>query len=121
MIEAIYDEFFYTYAFDFEGNYDRLIKKFCHMSLFSVCLHFLRCRRSCEKKSGYCKLFSRVRENTFYEYNAFLGLKVSSDTDNYLNISSSERVDPDVFLSKPAYFPYCFNESNGKYSDFYNV
>ena len=121
LIEAIYDEFFYPYAFDFEGNYDRLIKKFCHMSLFSVCLHFLRCRRSCEKKSGYCKLFSRVRENTFYEYNAFLGLKVSSDTDNYLNISSSERVDLDVFLSKPAYFPYCFNESNGKYSDFYNV
>ena len=40
-------------AFDFEEIYDKLIKKFCHMSLFSVCLHFLRCRRSCEKKSGY--------------------------------------------------------------------
>ena len=40
-------------AFDFEEIYDKLIKKFRHMSLFSVCLHFLRCRRSCEKKSGY--------------------------------------------------------------------
>ena len=119
LIEAIYNEFFYTYAFDFDGNYDRLMKKFRHMSLFSVCLHFLRCRRSCGKKSGDCKLCSRVRETTFYEYNAFLSSKVSSDTDNFLNISSSERVDLDLFLSKPAYFPYCFNESKGKCSDFY--
>ena len=64
-------------AFDFEEIYDKLIKEFRHMSLFSVCLHFLRCRRSCEKKSGYCKMCSRVRENTFYDYNAFLSLKVS--------------------------------------------
>ena len=74
------------------------------MSLFSVCLHFLRCWRSCEKKSGYCNLCSRVRENTFYEYNAFL--------------SSSERIDLDVFLNKPAYFPYCFTESAGICLDF---
>ena len=97
-------------AFDFEEIYDKLIKKFCHMSLFSVCLHFLRCRRSCDKKSGYCKMCSRVRENTFYDYNAFLSLKVSRMGD-YLDISSSERVDLDVFLNRPAYFPYCFCES----------
>ena len=60
---------------------------------------------------------SRVRENTFYEYNAFLSLKVSSNTDDYLNISSSERIDLDVFLTKPAYFPYYFTESSGKCSD----
>ena len=34
-------------AFDFEEIYDKLIKKFCHISLFSVSLDFLRCRRSC--------------------------------------------------------------------------
>ena len=49
LVEAIHSELFDSYAFDFEGNYDKLIKKFFHMSLFSVCLHFLRCRRSCEK------------------------------------------------------------------------
>ena len=97
-------------AFDFEEIYDKLIKKFRHMSLFSVCLHFLRCQRSYEKKSGYCKMSSRVRENTFYDYNAFLSLKVSRMGD-YLDISSSERVDLDVFLNRPAYFPYCFCES----------
>ena len=52
-------------AFDFKKIYDKLIKKFRHISLFSVCLHFLRCGRSCEKKSGYCEMCSRVRENTF--------------------------------------------------------
>ena len=88
------------------------------MSLFSVCLHFLRCRRSCEKNPGYCKVCSRVWENTFYEYNAFLNLIVDSTTDDYLNISSSERIDLDVFLNKPAYFPYCHCESIGKSSDF---
>ena len=87
------------------------------MSLFSVCLHFLKCRRSREKKSGYCKVFSRVMENTFYEYNAFLSLKVTY-IDDYLNISSSERIDLDIFLNKPAYFPYCHAESVGKCSDF---
>ena len=104
LIQVIHSELCDTYAFDFAGNYDKLIKKFRHMSLFSVCLHFLRCWRSCEKKSGYCKLCSRVRENTFYEYNAFL--------------SSSKRIDLDVFLNKPAYFPYCFTESAGICLDF---
>ena len=68
------------------------------------------------KKSGYCKMCSRVRENTFYEYNAFLSLNVGSD--DYLNISSSERIDLYVFFNKPAYFRYCFTESIGKCSDF---
>ena len=53
---------------------------------------------------------SRVRENTFYDYNAFLSLKISP-MDNSLDISSSERVDLEVFLNKPAYFPFCFCES----------
>ena len=97
-------------AFDFEEYYDKIIEKFRHMSLFSVCLHFLRYRTSCEKKSAYCKMCSRVKENTFYDYNAFLSLKVSRK-DNYLDIGSSERVDLDVFLNRPAYFPYCFCES----------
>ena len=70
----------------------------------------LRYRRSCEKKLGYCKVCSRVRENNFYEYNAFLNLILDSTTDDYLNISNSERIDLDVFLNKPAYFPYCHCE-----------
>ena len=66
LIQAINNEMFEIKSFDFEENYDKLIKRFRHMSLFSVCLHFLRCRRSCEKKHGYCKVCSRVRQNWFY-------------------------------------------------------
>ena len=115
LVEAIPRELFDNYTFDFEGNYDKLIKKFRHMSLSSVCLHFLRCRRSCEKKLVYCKVCSRVKENNFYECNAFLNLIKDSTTDEFLNISSSERID--VFLNKPAYFPYCHYKSIGKCSD----
>ena len=118
LVEAIHSELFDSYAFDFERNYDKLIKKFRYMPLFSVYFHFLRCRRSCERKLGYCKVCSGVRENTFYEYNAFLNLIVDSTTGDYLNISGSEQIDLDVFLNKPAYFPYCHCESIGKSSDF---
>ena len=106
LIQAINNKFFESKAFDFEENYDKLIKRFRHMSLFSVCLHFLRCRGSCEKKHGYCKICPRVRDNTYYDYNKFSNLIVRSDGDNYLNISSSDRLDLDVFLNRPAYFQY---------------
>ena len=104
-IENIYNNLFDTIAFDVEWNYDNLFKEFHHPSLFSVCLHFLRCQRSCEKNcANYCRMCSRVR---------FLSLKVS-DMDGYLNISNSDRVDFDVFLSQPAYFPYAFCELGRK-------
>ena len=114
MIENIYNNLFDTIAFDVEWNYDNLFKEFHHLSLFSICLQFLRCQRSCEKNcANYCRMCSRVRDNIFYDYNAFLSLKVS-DMDGYLNISNSGRVDFDVFLSQPAYFPYAFCESSRK-------
>ena len=53
--DTFFNETFYTYNFDFEQNYEKLLKKFRHISLFSVCLHFLRCRRSCDRKASYCK------------------------------------------------------------------
>ena len=55
LIQTIHTERFDTVSFDFEKNYDKLIKRFRHMSLFSVCLHFLRCRRSCEKNMAIVK------------------------------------------------------------------
>ena len=49
--DSFFCETFHAYNFDFEGNYEKLLKRFRRMSLFSVCLHFLRCRRSCKKNS----------------------------------------------------------------------
>ena len=57
-IQAIHDEI----IFDFEENYKQLIKRFLHMSLFSVCLHFLRCRRSYEKKQAIVNFFQGLRK-----------------------------------------------------------
>ena len=98
--------------FDPEGYYQILLKEFRHLSLFSVCLHFLRCQRSCEKHyGGYCRLCLPVRDNNFFEANTFLSAKVS-DMDGYLGTSYSETVDFDVFLTQPGYFSYAFCESN---------
>ena len=101
LIYKIYEELWDTYPFDFEQYETLLIKKLRNMSLFSVSLHFLRCRRSCENKPAYCRFCSRVRENDYYEYNAFWSIKETNN--EYLNIQSYERVDFDVFLNKPAY------------------
>ena len=111
LIQAIHDEI----IFDFEENYEQLIKRFRHMSLFSVCLHFLRCRRSCEKKAGYFKFCSRVRENCFYDLDKFSNLIVRSDVDDFLPICSAERLHLDIFLNRSAYFQYPdYDLINGK-------
>ena len=120
LIQAIHNETFDTVSFDFEENYDKLIKIFCHMSLFSVCLHFLRYRRSFEKIYGYCKLCSRVRENCSYDYHKFEKLIVTSDSDtDYLPITRYDRVDLDIFLNRPWHFEARdYDLINGKYVHF---
>ena len=73
---AFFDETFFDYNFDFEENYFRLVRDFRHMSLFSICLHFLRCTRSCDNKANYCRVCSRVHEKFFMDCNAFSSLCV---------------------------------------------
>ena len=105
MIQAVYNKLWITLLFDFESHYSLLIKKLRHLSLFSICLHFLRRRRSREIKPNYYKFCSRVTDNHFYEYNAFLSYKM--DCNGYLNTKSSELIDFDgIFFTKRAYFQY---------------
>ena len=64
LIEEIYSSFFEDrFIFDFDENYSKLLAEFSHMSLFSICLQFLRCAQSFDKKSSDCRLCSRVRES----------------------------------------------------------
>ena len=58
---------------------------------------------------------SRVRNNNFYDYNAFLFVKVSN-VDGYVSMSCFESVNFDVFLSQPAYFPFALSKSGRKCS-----
>ena len=65
LIDNIFNDI--TAEFDPDGYYLLLFKEFRHLSLFSLCLHLLRCQRSCEKNyAGYCRLCSRVRDNNFF-------------------------------------------------------
>ena len=67
------------------------------MSLFSISLHFLRCAQSCDKKSYYSRLCSRVRENLFMERNAFSNLRVCA-CGSYLDMKPCHCLELDVFL-----------------------
>ena len=116
---SFFDDTFFGYNFDFEENYFKLKKEFRHMSLFSICLHFLRCTRSCDKKSNYCRVCSRVRENFFLECNAFSNLCVCS-VGSYLDCSSSDRLDLDVFLLNADDFLGGYTKYNGKCCYFQN-
>ena len=95
--DTFFCETFYTYNFYFEENYEKLLKRFRHMSLFSVCLHFFRCRIYCDRKTNYCKTCSRVRDNDFYDIDKFSNVTFLSFP-SYLDIQSDEHVDFDVFF-----------------------
>ena len=98
LIEETYSSFFEDcFIFDFDENYSKLLSEFSHMSLFPICLHFLRCTRSCDKKCYYCRLCSQVRENLFFERNAFSKLRVCP-YGSYLDMKSCHCLKLDVFL-----------------------
>ena len=98
-------------VFDFEENYFKLIKKFRHLSLLSICLNFSTCQRSCEKKAGYCKKCSRVKGNCYFDLDKFQdivacrGSHYKDDYYDYLFLDG-KLIDLDVFLNRPAYFDY---------------
>ena len=65
------------------------------------------------KKSNYCRSSSRVRENFFYECNAFSNLCVYL-FESYLDIKTSGRLDLDVFLLNASDNLRCYTKNNGK-------
>ena len=94
---TFFDETFFNYNFDFEEINFSLVREFRHMSLFSICLRFLRCTRSFDKKANYCRICSRVHEKNFMEFNAFHSLCYCA-YGTCLGLHNHHRVDLDVFL-----------------------
>ena len=85
-----------------------MCKKFRNLSLFSVCLHVLTCKRSCEKIARYCRNCSRVRRNKFFDLDNFQDLLVHpklNSKDDYLFLGG-KFIDLDLYLNRPAYFDY---------------
>ena len=64
-MQKIYNNYDFTYVFDFEKVCSEVEVTFRHLSLFSVCFHFLMCLRSCDKVTNYCFYCSRVRSHTY--------------------------------------------------------
>ena len=78
-----------------------LRKEFRQLPLFSICLHFLRCFKSCEIIWGSpisCKLCSRVSDYIFVPCNAYRNLLITFRS-SVLDLTANHRIDLDVFLS----------------------
>ena len=110
--QSFFDEAFFNYHFDFEENLFQLKNQYRKLSLFSVCLHFLSCVRSCDKKSHYCKICSRVCDYHFVETNAYDNLMVCFST-KILGLTTSHRIDLDVFLWNAEYNLNSYTKDNG--------
>ena len=80
-----------------------LLKKFkTHLSLFSVCMHFLRCIRSYERvpnSPSYCKVCSRVQDFHFNCRSLFRNIQVTSLGTTLLGLGCDLICDLDVFVS----------------------
>ena len=87
-------QFFFNYHFDYEDRLYVLLEKFkIHLSLFSLCMHFLRCIRSCERvpnSPSYCKVCSRVVDFHFNCRSSFRNINVTSDGTTLLGLSSDQ-------------------------------
>ena len=64
-IVKIYNNDDATYVFDFEKICPEVEVTLRHLSLFSVCFHFLTCLRSYDKVANYCFYYSRLRSHIY--------------------------------------------------------
>ena len=122
-MQKIYNNDDFTYVFDFQKACPEVEVTLHHLSLFSVCLHFLTWLRNCDKVVNYCFYCSRVRSHIYDDLIHFHDVVVSTQDkvymDHYMN-TQDKVCDFDVFLEKPIYmnYPNCpFNERTCDYHD----
>ena len=104
-----YNNYDFTYVFDFEKVCFEVEVTLRHLSLFSVCFHFLTCLRSCDKVTNYCFFCSRVRDHSYgdrsYYHDVVVANQVRAYQDDYMFLQD-KLTDFDVFLEKPIYMNY---------------
>ena len=114
--QQYFDENFFNYYFDFDENHFSLLKEFRHLSLFSVCLQFLRCIKYCENMWNipfHCKLCSRVSDHTYMPCNSYSNLLITFGS-SVLDLTANHRIDLDVFLSNADINLRSYTKDNGK-------
>ena len=90
-----------NYVFYFEYYYIFKLRKVkLHLSLFSICIHCMRCTRSCDKlpKSKYCFYCSRVRMSNFDMPSNFYDIDMDPHdySENFRNLMRYSTVDLDI-------------------------
>ena len=91
------DEKFINFNFDFDLINLSLLKKFRHFSLFSICLHFLKCIKCCDKQAQCCKVCSRIIGGYCYNCNFFSNMCIGK-TRLDLGFCYDMHVDLDIYL-----------------------
>ena len=91
------DSKFIDFSFDFDRLNFLLLERFRHFSLFSICLHFLKCIKCCDKQAHCYRICSRITGSYYYNFKFFSNMsigKVGLDLGFYYD----RHVDLDVFL-----------------------
>ena len=103
-------------VFDFEYYYIFKLRKVKRLSLFSICIYYMRCTRSCDKlpKSKYCFYCSRVRMSNFDVPSNFYDIDMDPHdySDNFRNLMAYSTIDLDVQVDPMPFFDNTLNRSN---------
>ena len=121
-MQKIDNDYDFNYVFDFEKVCSEVEVTLHHLSLFSVCFHFLTCLRSCDKVTNYCFFCSRVRDHSYgdrsYYHDVVVANQVRAYQDDYMFLQD-KLADFDVFLERPIYMNFPNFPLNDSKCDFY--
>ena len=122
-MQKIYNNVDFTYVFDFEKICPEVEVTLRHLSLFSVCLHFLTYLRSCDKIANHSFYCSHVRSHVYGGWSYFHDVVVATQDkvykDHYMYIQD-KICNFDVFLERQIYMNYPNYLFNQRTCDYYN-
>ena len=106
-----------NYVFYFEYYYIFKLRKVkLHLSLFSICIHCMRCTRSCDKlpKSKYCFYCSRVRMSNFDMPSNFYDIDMDPHDyyENFRNLMGYSTADLDIQADAMSFFDNTLKRSS---------
>ena len=122
-MQKIYNNVDFTYVFDFEKICPEVEVTLRHLSLFSVCLHFLTYLRSCDKIANHSFYCSHVRSHVYGDWSYFYDVVVATQDkvckDHYMYIQD-KICNFDVFLERQIYMNYLNYLFNQRTCDYHN-
>ena len=103
-------------VFDFEYYYIFKLRKVKRLSLFPICIHYMRCTRSCDKlpKSKFCFYCSRVRMSNFDMPSNFYDIDMDPHDyyENFRNLMGYSAADLDIQADAMPFFDNTLKRSS---------